>query len=395
VRDRIRHVPTGTVLDLCAPDYGHPDGRAIISDLYGRMTRGTPMLLCKHGSPIYLQMRPTHQGSADRQMWGIHFDGSQCERPASPGISDEHKRQTEYVIRAAEHAGYTATAEVMLESRVKPDAVIYGNESVAIEVQRSYIKRAAAVGRTKKAIQGGMAASVWFSDREPTSPPDWFFRVPSVGMNQLPWGVLPPMGSARVTSGMATIEAAKCSYTYFPKCPQSGGRPCGQFHPHRGVRSEDQGGTGLAVDDLAAQVPAGEIIPMRFRGKEVLLVSRASLTLYEELTGRPAELVFHPAAEERLRSPGIAGRIECDHPQVVQIERPHITIVKGRCIYGCEEPASPYACGWRCDIHRPDRSKPKSWAALNLSHLPGRCVDCGWHIKTQDHAGDCPTRGET
>lgn len=302
MRDLITHVPTGIVLDLSDPDYGHPHGREIVDSLYGHLSRSNPELVCaKHGSPLYLQGRASQKHG--RRLFGIHFNGEESHRWHS-GMSDEHKRQTDYIVRAAESAGFTFKTEVSLGTRVRPDAVIYGQRDIAIEVQRSHLTKAAAVGRTTKAVNGGMATSVWFSDRDPAKPPSWFWAVPSVGMNKLPWDVLPPMGAATATTGLRKVYALKCRFPNFSRCPR-GGRPCGKHH------AEIEPWRGMSVDDVAAQMPAGLVVPIMFLGKQIILVSPESKALYEELTGRHSELKLHPAVGQPRASGDEDGRVEC------------------------------------------------------------------------------------
>jgi hypothetical protein len=41
----------------------------------------------------------------------------------------------------------------------------------------------------------------------------------------------------------------------------------------------------MTVDDVAAMTPAGEIVPLTYKKKDVLLVETASRDLYEQLVG--------------------------------------------------------------------------------------------------------------
>lgn len=303
VRDLIIHVPTETVLDLARPDFGHPDGATIISDCYGKIRQTDLVLKChKHGSPIYLQQRPTSRGSTTKTMCGVHFDGTRCN-PPSTGMSDEHKRQTEYIVRAAEDAGHRAQVEVRLRSR-RPDAVLYGRSlAIGVEVQRAQISRASARSRTKDGINSGLATSVWFNDRE--GMPAWFFHVPSIGMNRLPWDVLPAPRSATVTTGLRTVRAVNCGSAEVPLCPDKRARRSSACGKHHAVHEP---WTGMTVDDVAALTPAGQIVPLAYRRKEVLLVSPSSRALYEELVGATASANELAAPDRLVRTDD---RLEC------------------------------------------------------------------------------------
>lgn len=111
-----------------------------------------------------------------------------------------------------------------------------------------------------------------------------------------------------MVSGTGKISAKRCGPG--DQCPNRRSGYCGGFHPVRSPLHK------LYVDDIAAQVPAGELVPMRYRlqGKEkgdaIYLVTPKDKALYEELTGRPSELVFHPAAERTPRRPDNR-RIDC------------------------------------------------------------------------------------
>lgn len=364
MRDLVTHVSTGLILDLAADNYGHPEGVEIIRSLYGNMSRSEPSLVCaEHASPIYLQMRPTHIGSDERQMWGVHFDGSQCARPGSR-MSDEHKRQTEYVVRAADDAGFDTDTEVTLPTRVRPDAVAYGKSAVAMEIQRSHLTKSAAVGRTTKAVRGGMATSVWFSDSSRNRPPSWFWAVPSLAMNKLPWDVVPPRRGVTATTGIRSIEAKRCKFPDYDRCPKTRGRPCGQWH------ADNVPWLGMTVDDVVERLPDGDITPLRYLGKQIILVSGESKALYEQLTGAPTQMRYVDSPRKSAGTEvGRAGRVECVSP------------------IGEAEPESFM-------VNPPQGSPPivigTTWAARNLGHYPGRCRGCGWHIKKQGHSPECP-----
>jgi hypothetical protein len=345
------HVATNAVLDISSNDGGHPDGRALIDASYRDCRKDPPTLVCyDHHSPVYLQRRTRYAG-AEYHLWAITFDGSHTHSGEPAIMSDEHKRQTEYVVRAAERVGYHTATEVRLESRVRPDAIIYSDRNnIGIEIQRSHVTPKTAVERTAKAIQGGLDTSVWFSDR--TLNPKWMLRVPSVGMNKLPWDVVPSERQVTVAGGAQILKAVRCSD--MPLCPERRRGHCDKRH----IQPEPW--RGLTVDDVAEQVPNGQMIPIRYLGKYVHLVSPESLALYEDVTGRRAELTFTPAAEMRLRYDlerskecrvehkwpirGIQLRLPIDDPDFPR---------RGDCMYKCGRPARLYPQGWLCDYHKP------------------------------------------
>jgi hypothetical protein len=59
----------------------------------------------------------------------------------------------------------------------------------------------------------------------------------------------------------------------------------------------------LAIDDVAEQFPAGQMLAIRLSGTmrkpgNIAIVSSADKMLYEELTGIPATPIFQPLAED-------------------------------------------------------------------------------------------------
>jgi hypothetical protein len=170
-------------------------------------------------------------------------------------MSDEHKRQTEYITRAADDAGYPTQLEYSLPTGVRLDAAIFGPSVTGVEVQRTAATRRAVVARTTKAQRAGVT-SLWFKDGE--SRPPWFFAVPSVGMSLGSWARLPDRGSVAVASGVRVVEARRCRDIRHGICPNRL-KGCSRFHPVHEPR------LGLVVDDLAALVPAGKLVPMRWQ----------------------------------------------------------------------------------------------------------------------------------
>ena len=137
MREQIRYVPDGIVLDLSEPDTGHPDGLNILQYHYRQSER--PNLGFSKAHPAFVSHR----------------------LPAP--MSDEHKRQTEYWARAARDAGWDVELEHSLHTGTRPDALIHGPMVTGVEVQRSAMTPGRAVERTAKAVSAGVT-DVWFSD---------------------------------------------------------------------------------------------------------------------------------------------------------------------------------------------------------------------------------------
>jgi hypothetical protein len=324
MRNEILYVPEHIVLDLSRPDLGHVNGYDIVrhhhrqgSTHHPEYHRGNPAFVCiPHigGTNPGLYIK-----KIDGEWFAAHYESGSCKDHRLPSpMSDEHKRQTEYWARAAEDAGWSVDLEHDLGTGTRPDALISGGTApVGVEVQRSSMTAPGAVSRTRKAMAAGVL-DVWYSGADihfvsgkPTPP--WAFRVPTSGSAQLPWKALPPRRAAFAT-GLREIQARRCVVGNFDRCPVRGSGWCGKAHP-AAVPWLD-----MFVDDVAAMIPAGEIAPIRYRrstGKnDVLLVSLRSLALYEDMTGRPALLDFHPRTEDRPPARP-TGAIECVNEQAV------------------------------------------------------------------------------
>jgi hypothetical protein len=342
VRDIVIHGPTGLELDFGEDDFGGARQAAVVA-AWSRRHRADPgEFICwvhrDHEKPwLYLQQRGAVVVAA-------HWPGSKLHgsHEITHGVSDEHKRQVEYIARAGGVAGFTVKTEVRLPTRVRSDAVIYGPTTTGVEVQRSQLTPKAAKSRTTKARRAGVLP-IWFSDA--ARNPGWMFQVPSVRMNEQPWNAVPRTRSVTVVSGVRVIRAGRCRDIPDSPCPNRR-RGCNRWHPISEPR------LGVTVDDLAALVPNGELVPISYKtlggDTYTLIVSRADKATYEEVTGDSGDLPLRP--KERLVRTG--SRTECS-ADAGAARRP-IALAR-TCAAGvtpCGEPARFYPCGWRCDAHR-------------------------------------------
>lgn len=285
MRDLVLHQPTGLLLDFAAPDFGGPAQSEII-DGWRHRGRTLPgeFVCCAHRDYerpwLYLQQR-------GGLLVAAHWPGSGLagSHEIHHGVSDEHKRQVEYISRAGAAAGYEIATEVRLPTHVRPDAVIYGPITTGVEVQRSALTVAAAKARTTKARRAGVLP-VWFSDAARRDPL-WMWHVPGVRMHEQAWDTLPRARSVTVVSGVRVIVPRRCRDIPHSMCAARR-RGCSQYHPTHEPK------LGVTVDDLAVLVPAGEITPIAYKTisgrRQVLLVSHDHRALYESMTGTTAEL---------------------------------------------------------------------------------------------------------
>lgn len=292
----VRYGPEGRDIDLArlsAADY------ELIASLHGNIRRGDRILVCLQPTAGNGEMRIFMRGE---RYWAAHFAGGAHGDHMVALESDEHKRQKEYWLRAAEDAGYEAENEVRSGNGTVIDLGIDGHVRTGVEIQHSPITVPAVKTRTTKSFRAGYT-TVWFSDWD-KSPP-WFHRVPSLGCNRLPWDEMLPQRRAATATGLRLIEAVKCVVGAFPKCPEGGWRPCGMYHP------KPVPWLGLTVDDVAQMVPAGEAVPLAGKSGFVYLVPVASADRYRELSGRSG--LYEPGGKPKPKTSSRAS-VVCASP---------------------------------------------------------------------------------
>jgi len=298
------HSDTGLKLDFGREDFGGASEAQVIADWrLWRETRSARRgeFICwrhrEHERPwLYLQLR----GS---QVVASHWPGTELAgtHEIAHGMSDEHKRQVEYLQIAGEAAGFEVSTEVSLPTRVRSDAVIYGSAvQMGVEVQRSPLTPTEAKRRTTLARRAGVQP-VWFSDSG--GDPSWFGIVPGVRMNpQVPWTSLPRRRSVPIVSGLRVIIPRLCRNISNSQCPRSR-YGCNAWHPTHEVPDP-----AFLADDLAEMFPAGQLVPMLFRRlsnpklTDVLIVSANDKARYEAMTHESADVPLRPA-KPRIRQP--------------------------------------------------------------------------------------------
>ena len=258
----------------------------LISGLHGQIKRGERILLCQRassgdedGAEMFVRLRHGRYAA-------VHFSGSNCTMTHEISReSDEHRRQKDYWQRAAEDAGYRATQEFRTSAGTILDVAIDGPRRTGVEVQHSALATRLATSRTTKSFRAGWLP-IWFLDSDQTPP--WFHKVPTLGCNRLPWSSTPPRRSATAL-GPSKFVAKRCTVLNFGSCPASSRkrpkRPCGRHHPQR------EPWRGLTVDDVAAMIPAEEIVPMRDMHGDVHLVAPENLKLFREISGLGGEYI--------------------------------------------------------------------------------------------------------
>lgn len=216
MRDLVLHSLSGLILDFAEDDFGGAEQAAIIQAWRDRGHKPEFMgefICCLHKDHevpwLYLRQR-------GGLVIAAHYphSGLAGSHEIVHGVSDEHKRQVDYMQRAGESVGFQVKREVTLVTRVRSDAVIYGSQvQMGVEVQRSGLTARAAKARTTQARYAGVEP-VWFSDSH--SDPKWLGHVLGVRMNpEVAWDTLPGQRSVTVVSGVRVLvpSAARISAT--------------------------------------------------------------------------------------------------------------------------------------------------------------------------------------
>lgn len=303
----------------------HADGRrinlaaAIGADLYEELEnthspKSDPALRCGGcGGGIYVR----HGAARKDELFGAHHDAGSCPESlliTAPRMSDEHKRQAEYHVRAAERAGHSADMEVWTTGRTRVDVVVDGR--TGFEIQRSQLTKAAAVSRTARSSTNGLDVVAWFTDKGET--PQWYGHVPSYTTAATAWDFLPLPGSI-TASGLRMVTPVRCG----TRGPCFHERPC-----NRTIAALDPWAPSL--DDVVRSVAEGAIAPVRI-GRLVRLMSAESIALWAELTGeRPGYDAGRPEAHPLAPST----ESECERPAVTRPVGPMFADIGPRLVWG-------------------------------------------------------------
>jgi len=311
---RATHVPTGT--DIVVGPRADQRSQELMSDAHGkcRTVKGAGVLECRehdddpalahlrdrngrvHGAWVYLRKF--------RDKWLVCHSPSGIEKRFRSHeirlMTDQHRWQQDYYDRAAQHAGWRTEQEVVLDSGTRLDLVIHGSAGqFGVEVQHSDLTVPKVRARDRKADRAGIT-SVWSADRK---APPWAFKVAHVETNELPHGNV-QRRRWPVTTGPRRIIPARCTPANFDRCWKPGARTfCGGWHPLFRPINAVSGGHFVYVDDIAEQVPAGDLVRLDTQTKQgVILVTAADREMWEH------DFAQQVADRLSIRRPGSAAR---------------------------------------------------------------------------------------
>jgi hypothetical protein len=270
----VRYTPEDRVLDLSELSLAEYE---LVAGLRGNIRRGDRVLICLMPGAGDSQMYIRKDG--DDTYRAVHFPGG-AHGPHPLALETiEHRRQKEYWARAATDHGLHAALEVSVKGAGVIDVAITGGDiDTDIEIQRAPITAATVKARTSRYANAGYMP-IWFNDAG--ARPSWLKEVPALGCNAMPWHVTLP-GRRQVTAtGLGVLSIVRCDISHFGgTCPVTGRHPCGKRHP-----LVTAGRIGVTVDDVAAMLPAGQLVPLRYRSGTAYLVSPQDLATYKDMTG--------------------------------------------------------------------------------------------------------------
>lgn len=267
-----RYTPEDRVIDL---SWLSPVDYDLITSLHGQIGRRDRVLLCVNAPAGDDAMYVRKVGD---RFFAVHFPGGAHGRHLISPESPEHRCQKEYLARGTEkYCGLTVDLEDRTgRGRARHDVAIHGGiVPIGLEAQRRPQAPHVAKRRTTESYNEGWRR-LWFNGESRDTPANGTV-VPYFWCN-LGWSTLPPRNSATAV-GVGAIHAARCTPSEFDRCPETGRRQCGGWHPKRTARS------GLVVDDVGPMAAMGELKPIALN-RHVQLVSASDFARYHELTGR-------------------------------------------------------------------------------------------------------------
>lgn len=275
-------------------DTDDPDDREIVAS-YADAAEPTPrgIFMCDIGkTPMYAKRRGT-------LVFLSHYpdEGHGC-RINFGGMSDEHKREQEYWVRAATTVGYETHTEYNTGNHTVLEIAITGRQCIGIEVQRSTLRTGLVKARATKSLKAGWQ-TIW-SDNMPKNA-SWANHVPTVRPGRIDWSdPNPPPRTARAI-GPRRLNVVRCDWGQMgPGCR----KPCRKLHAPEFEMIND-----LTIDDVAELAPSGELVALQHRNVQYL-VPPESRDRYSNITQDDG----HVAIPEPRTSSRALPSTECTSP---------------------------------------------------------------------------------
>ncbi|MEW1841204.1 hypothetical protein AB0392_24950 [Nonomuraea angiospora] len=377
----VYHVDLELELNLTEPDLGYPE----LPGLWERLRadkrpvpqRQLQCMQCREARPecpewMFLTER-------DGVRFASHFNTTIADH--TTGESDQHKAFKERIARAAELGGFTVEVEDRArDGRRRTDVLVKGAGDLMVghEVQLAYASLASVKKRTKLARDDGIAP-LW-TTVDPQR--DFINHVPWAQTDNFPWKYISEGGDLQIRGGVRTLEMERCNIKNPEPCPVRVRGKCGQLHGKWVSTFPYQ------LDDLVRDTAAGDYVPVIVVGKrlnrrwwvratdrdqyadsvgglitEEDLQRRRGLKVIEPPNPRPLDDECRYGQDSGIRTTPRPARDgdDADLPLITKVE-PYVSLPPpkiqrymcgagtGPCL---KSPARLYACGWRCEEHKP------------------------------------------
>jgi hypothetical protein len=357
------HEPSQHMIDFCGLSTAD---RALATSLHGNIPRGSGILRCPlapgAGPDSELLVKLSDHGN----YFAAHFPGDAHDGHDAENESIEHHRIKDYWQGAAQEVGLTAVTELPIAGGVLDVAITGGKVATDVEVQHTPIRAATVAERTRTYARAGWLP-VWFHDA--AARPKWLNTVPGMGSTVTDWASAAPRRGTVKATGLGYLRELRCTVgTFGGGCPMTRARrPCGQLHPLVSA------GVTRPVEEVAELVAAGDLVALSDWRGLTFLIRSAQATRYADMTGGagswdPGTVAARPQRAGAGSGPPDIGDCEYDHTPAPAPPswpepptRPVVTPCRcdvPRGTAACGEPARLYACGWRCDGHRPRPQLP-------------------------------------
>lgn len=345
----VYHVGRGIEIDLTEPDLGHPESPGLWEELFAERDRPVPerrlqCVECRELRPD----RPEWMYLSERQgvRFATHHNPAIRDHPSRDG--DQHKAMRERIARAAERAGFTAE----IENGRRADVLIKGAVLVAHEVRLADARLETVRNRARRARAKGVIPS--WTTVDPRR--NFINHVPWAQTDDFPWKYIAEGGSLQIRGGVRSLRMERCNVRNSAPCPVNGHNWCGRLH-----------GTWVPaypyqLDDLVRDTAAGACVPVIVPGRRLhrrWWVRTEDRDRYTDCGG--ALVTEDDLLRDRVREAAGPDGDDTDLPLITETTRwpvlPRPRIRRGVCGSGAgpcgRAPARLYACGWRCDDHRP------------------------------------------
>ncbi|CAM5525566.1 MULTISPECIES: hypothetical protein [Streptomyces] len=356
-------------LDLKKADLGIPGGAELLERLLAdrRLPVSTRGVTCAEicetlgfEEPMYLYRRLG-------RVVASHTRSTAEDRHYGAGESDQHKAYKARAVRAAEEGGHSAVQERPSRDRkIRSDVLIRGADGLLLgfESQLSKVNPRDIAARDAAAQRAGVE-DAWQTDSRALAKES---VVPWLRTDRQPLELIMKRDSPLpFRGGIRRIDLIRCDERHPGPCPKRRTGKCGGWHPS--TRPAER-----PFDDFIRDAASGLYVRAKVKVKRLAFecwTPTADYDAYLDATAReaPPEVSSQRHARRvmgdgdptcRVRRPGFDDAVPLAHiPPPWSAPAPRVrssSLYRGQCGAGvtpCGAPARLYACGWRCDTHKP------------------------------------------